>query len=141
MGLLKERPIPTVCISSSETSVASWSSTRKLKRHTALSGTTFTGPPPRISPMFIRIPSPPEPSPYDLFKSTDLTENEKRALRFMAECLHGDNFDLIDEYVPLLYKPSRFFALDKSNLNMPMRIEPKTNISVTIPAYDPTMKL
>ena len=38
-------------------------------------------------------------NPYDPLKRTDLTENEKRALRFMAECLHGDNFDLIEEYV------------------------------------------
>jgi hypothetical protein len=38
-------------------------------------------------------------NPYDPRKRTDLTENERRALRFMAECLHRDNFDLIDEYV------------------------------------------
>jgi hypothetical protein len=38
-------------------------------------------------------------NPYDPRKRTDLTENERRALRFMAECLHRDNFDLNDEYV------------------------------------------
>jgi predicted SnoaL-like aldol condensation-catalyzing enzyme len=38
-------------------------------------------------------------NPYDPRKRTNLTENEQRALRFMTECLHGDNFDLIDEYV------------------------------------------
>lgn len=38
-------------------------------------------------------------NPHDPLKRTNLTENEKRALRFMDECLHGDNFDLIDEYV------------------------------------------
>jgi len=38
-------------------------------------------------------------NPYDPRKRTNLTENEQRALRFMDECLHGDNFDLIDEYV------------------------------------------
>jgi predicted SnoaL-like aldol condensation-catalyzing enzyme len=40
-----------------------------------------------------------EENPYDPRKRTNLTENEQRALRFMTECLHGDNFDLIDEYV------------------------------------------
>ena len=38
-------------------------------------------------------------NPYDPRKRTDFTENEQRALRFMDECLHGDNIDLIDEYV------------------------------------------
>ena len=38
-------------------------------------------------------------NPYDPRKRTNLTENEQRALRFMDECLHGDNFDLIVEYV------------------------------------------
>jgi predicted SnoaL-like aldol condensation-catalyzing enzyme len=38
-------------------------------------------------------------NPYDPRKRSDLTENEQRTLRFMAECLHGDNVDLIDAYV------------------------------------------
>ncbi len=36
---------------------------------------------------------------YDPRKRSDLTENEKRTMRFMTECLHGDNVALIDEYV------------------------------------------
>ncbi|MFW2368036.1 MAG: hypothetical protein ACN4GW_16590 [Desulforhopalus sp.] len=36
---------------------------------------------------------------YDPRKRDDLTENEKRTMRFMTECLHGDNVALIDEYV------------------------------------------
>ncbi len=36
---------------------------------------------------------------YDPRKRQDLTENERRVLHFMEECLHGDNDDLIDLYV------------------------------------------
>ena len=38
-------------------------------------------------------------NPYDPRKREDLTENERRVLHFMEECLHGDNDDLIDLYV------------------------------------------
>ena len=38
-------------------------------------------------------------NPYDPRQRKDLSENEKRVLRFMDECLHGDNIDLVDEYV------------------------------------------
>ena len=38
-------------------------------------------------------------NPYDPRKRKDLTENEKRVLHFMEDCLHGDNEDLIDRYV------------------------------------------
>ncbi len=38
-------------------------------------------------------------NPYDPRKRSDLTENEKRTMRFMGECLHGDNVSLINEYV------------------------------------------
>jgi predicted SnoaL-like aldol condensation-catalyzing enzyme len=38
-------------------------------------------------------------NPYDPRKRKDLTENERRVLHFMEECLHGDNDDLIDLYV------------------------------------------
>jgi len=34
-------------------------------------------------------------NPHDPLKRTNLTENEQHALRFMVECLHGDNFDLL----------------------------------------------
>ena len=38
-------------------------------------------------------------NPYDPRKRENLTENERRVLHFMEECLHGDNDDLIDLYV------------------------------------------
>jgi predicted SnoaL-like aldol condensation-catalyzing enzyme len=38
-------------------------------------------------------------NPYDPRKRKDLTENERRVLHFMEDCLHGDNDDLIDLYV------------------------------------------
>jgi predicted SnoaL-like aldol condensation-catalyzing enzyme len=38
-------------------------------------------------------------NPYDPRRRDDLTENEKRVLYFMQECLHGDRDDLIDLYV------------------------------------------
>lgn len=38
-------------------------------------------------------------NPHDPRKRQDLTENERRVLHFMDECLHGDNDDLIDLYV------------------------------------------
>jgi len=38
-------------------------------------------------------------NPNDPRKRKDLTENEKRVLHFMEDCLHGNNEDLIDRYV------------------------------------------
>lgn len=38
-------------------------------------------------------------NPYDPLKRDDLTENERRVLYFMRECLHGERADLIDTYV------------------------------------------
>lgn len=38
-------------------------------------------------------------NPYDPRKRTNLTENERRTMRFMGECLHGENASLIQEYV------------------------------------------
>ena len=38
-------------------------------------------------------------NPYDPRMRQDLTENERRVLHFMEECLHGDNDDLIELYV------------------------------------------
>jgi hypothetical protein len=42
-------------------------------------------------------------NPYDPRKRTDLTQNEKRSIRFMGVCLQGDNVSLIDEYVAANY--------------------------------------
>ena len=38
-------------------------------------------------------------NPFDPRMRQDLTENERRVLHFMEECLHGDNDDLIELYV------------------------------------------
>lgn len=38
-------------------------------------------------------------NPYDPWKRTDLTKREKIVLKFMDECLHGENMDLIDKYI------------------------------------------
>ena len=40
---------------------------------------------------------------YDPRKRTDLTENERRTLEFMQDCIHGTNEGLIDEYVAEYY--------------------------------------
>ncbi|WP_118134248.1 nuclear transport factor 2 family protein [Oceanicella sp. SM1341] len=40
-----------------------------------------------------------QPNPHDPRQRTDLTPNERTVLRFMDECLHGDNLELIDELV------------------------------------------
>lgn len=38
-------------------------------------------------------------NPYDPLKRDDLTENERRVLRFTKECIHGERDDLIEAYV------------------------------------------
>jgi predicted SnoaL-like aldol condensation-catalyzing enzyme len=38
-------------------------------------------------------------NPYDPLERKNLSENERRLLQFMRECIHGDNEDLIDLYV------------------------------------------
>ena len=38
-------------------------------------------------------------NPHDPRKRQNLTENERRMLHFMQECIHGDNEDLIDLYI------------------------------------------
>lgn len=38
-------------------------------------------------------------NPYDPRKRKNLTENERRMLHFMEECIHGDREELIDSYV------------------------------------------
>ena len=40
-----------------------------------------------------------ETNPYDPWSREDLTENEKTLLRFMSECMHGDDLSLIDTLV------------------------------------------
>ena len=39
------------------------------------------------------------PNPYDPWSRNDLTENEKTLLRFMADCMHGEDLSLIDTLV------------------------------------------
>jgi predicted SnoaL-like aldol condensation-catalyzing enzyme len=38
-------------------------------------------------------------NPHDPRKRKDLTENERRVLHFMTDCIHGDKEELIDLYV------------------------------------------
>jgi predicted SnoaL-like aldol condensation-catalyzing enzyme len=38
-------------------------------------------------------------NPYDPLERKDFSENERRLLQFMRECIHGDNEGLIDLYV------------------------------------------
>lgn len=38
-------------------------------------------------------------NPHDPRKRASLTENERRMLHFMQECIHGDDDSLIDRYV------------------------------------------
>lgn len=40
-----------------------------------------------------------KPNPYDPRNRKNLTENERRAMHFMQDCLHGDDEGLIDRYV------------------------------------------
>jgi predicted SnoaL-like aldol condensation-catalyzing enzyme len=40
-----------------------------------------------------------EKNPYDPWKRTDLSANEKAMLDLMTNCMHGDDLSLIDRYV------------------------------------------
>lgn len=40
------------------------------------------------------------PNPYDPWTRSDLTPNEKAALHFTGDCIHGDDPSLIERYIP-----------------------------------------